>query len=84
MSTDRGLVDPTTSDTRTPFSDTAEADARIYQVVQQQANAAATAVAQADPQGWLFAQRARYQREGCCDPWAEQMLARAGLLPRAG
>ncbi len=85
MSTTRGLVDPTmTSDTRTPFSDTAEADGRIFQMVEQQATWVATAVAQSDPQGWLFAQRSRYLREGTCDPWAEQLLYRAGLLPLAG
>lgn len=35
----------------------------------------------ADPQAWLFAERARYVREGSCDPYAQLMLMRAGLLP---
>lgn len=36
----------------------------------------------ADPQAWLFTQRARYVREGTCDPYAQLMLMRAGLLPQ--
>lgn len=35
----------------------------------------------ADPQSWLFMQRARYLADGSCDPYAEQMLRRMGLLP---
>ncbi len=35
----------------------------------------------ADPQSWLFVQRARYLVQGYCDPYAEQMLRRMGLLP---
>lgn len=34
-----------------------------------------------DPESWLFAQRARYAQTGWCDPYAEQMLRRAGMLP---
>ncbi|GAB77401.1 hypothetical protein SAMN05421595_1232 [Austwickia chelonae] len=82
--TTRGLVDPSmASDTHTPFSTTAEADERMFQIVEQQSAWAAAAVARSDPQQWLFAERARYVREGSCDPWAEQMLYRAGLLPLA-
>ncbi len=33
-----------------------------------------------DTQRWLFAERARYLREGTCDPYAQLMLMRAGLL----
>lgn len=33
-----------------------------------------------DPQAWLFAERARYLRTGVCDPYAEQLLRRAGFL----
>lgn len=84
MHTQRGLVDPTlTSDTRTPFCDTAEADDRIFRMVERQ-TAWVTATTRSDPQQWLFAQRARLQVEGMCDPWAEQMLYRAGLLPPVG
>lgn len=35
----------------------------------------------ADPQAWLFAQRTRHLTYGFCDPYAEQMLRRMGLLP---
>ncbi|MBW3086538.1 hypothetical protein KEM60_02761 [Austwickia sp. TVS 96-490-7B] len=84
MHSPRGLAGPPTSSTRAPFSDTAEADDRVYHMVEQQANWVALAVAQADPQQWLFAQRERFRRDGVCDPWAEQMLYRAGLLPLAG
>lgn len=35
----------------------------------------------ADPESWLFVQRARYLSVGYCDPYAEQMLRRMGLLP---
>lgn len=74
------LVDPPlTSASRTPFSDTAEADDRVFHIVHQQA---AWVAPGGDPQGWLFAERSRFLREGTCDPWAAQMLAKAGLLPR--
>ena len=33
-----------------------------------------------DPQAWLFAERALYLRSGSCDPYAEQLLRRAGFL----
>ncbi len=36
-----------------------------------------------DPQAWLFAERARYRETGVCDPWAEHLLRRAGLLPNS-
>lgn len=42
---------------------------------------AAQVLSTADPQAWLFVQRARYLDEGHCDPYAEQMLRRMGLLP---
>lgn len=34
-------------------------------------------------EAWLFAERRRYLATGCCDAWAEHLLRRAGLLPRA-
>lgn len=57
----------------------------VVVAVQRQADAAARIVdavsRDADPQAWLFAERARYVREGTCDPYAQLMLMRAGLLP---
>ena len=57
----------------------------VVVAVQRQADAAArivdTVSRDVDPQAWLFAQRARYVREGTCDPYAQLMLMRAGLLP---
>lgn len=34
-----------------------------------------------DAQAWLFRERARYVETGICDPWAEHLLRRAGLMP---
>lgn len=34
-----------------------------------------------DPQVWLFRERSRFLSTGLCDPWAEHLLRRAGLLP---
>lgn len=34
-------------------------------------------------EAWLFVERRRYLETGCCDAWAEHLLRRAGLLPRA-
>ena len=91
----RGLIDPhPTTITRAPFADTAQADERVFAMVEQQATWVGTVVREAgtvachggavaaDPGQWLFAQRERFKRDGACDPWAEQMLYRAGLLPR--
>lgn len=67
----------------------------VVVAVQRQAAASRAATLQAAPQGmgstnessdpydtqqWLFAERARYLREGTCDPYAQLMLMRAGLL----
>ena len=93
MTSPRGLVDPSlTNVTRGPFSDTAEADDRVFLMVQHRAvwspaergePAGSAQASTMDPQDWLFAQRARYQSHGSCNPWAEQMLYRAGMLPVA-
>lgn len=62
----------------------------VIVAVQRQAGAAARAARAVDapvdprtvdPQAWLFAERARYRREGTCDPYAMLMLLRAGMLP---
>ena len=57
----------------------------VVVAVQRQAEAASRVVdavtREADPQAWLFAERARYVREGACDPYAQLMLMRASLLP---
>lgn len=45
------------------------------------ARVASTLRDETDPQAWLFAQRSRYLREGACDPYAQLMLLRVGLLP---
>ena len=102
MTDPRGLIDPhPTTITRAPFADTAQADERVFAMVEQQATWVGTVVREvgtvvreagtvachggavaADPGQWLFAQRERFKRDGACDPWAEQMLYRAGLLPR--
>ncbi len=42
----------------------------------------ADTVRRMDPQAWLFAERARYARHGVCDPYAQLVLLRAGLLPQ--
>ncbi|QQS00238.1 MAG: hypothetical protein IPK37_15300 [Austwickia sp.] len=86
MSTHRGLVAPAfDGTTRAPYADTAAADDQVYARVGQQAAWVSVVIAAAagavDPQAWLFAERARHQRDGACDPWADQMLYRAGLLP---
>lgn len=79
----RGLVDPSMSgDARTPDTDTTSADERIFSMVERQATWVAETVQRVDPQGWLFAERSRFLSEGRCDPWAEQMLRRAGVWPR--
>ena len=78
-----GEVHPT-ADAGGARSETA-ADPDLYARVNQQAAwvsvVVATAAGAVDPQDWLFAERARFQRTGRCDPWAEQMLMRAGLFP---
>ncbi len=48
----------------------------------EQQRSAAEILATADPQAWLFVQRAKFLTDGYCDPYAEQMLRRMGLLPR--
>lgn len=83
---ERGALVVPCSGNRSPFADTAEADESVYAQVGQQV--AWRGIVQAsgsgpiDPQDWLFAERERYRRLGSCDPWAEQMLRRAGMLPR--
>ncbi len=79
----RGLVESSVArDARTPFTDTASADERVFAMVERQATWVAETVQRVDPQGWLFAERTRFLAEGRCDPWAEQLLRRAGVWPR--
>lgn len=72
-----------TNEARTLFSGTTAADETLLRMVESQAAWVATAVSTTDPQGWLFRERARYQRDGQCDPWAENMLRRVGMFPMA-
>lgn len=53
----------------------------VQSVTAHQQSAAEEIRSEGDPQTWLFVQRARYLAQGHCDPYAEQMLRRMGLLP---
>ncbi|MBK7722896.1 MAG: hypothetical protein IPI32_11950 [Austwickia sp.] len=86
------LVDPSVITPSSPPVVVAEIAERLQRVAgqvaqavdaanQAQHEAVAEILAEADPQAWLFVQRAHYVSQGFCDPYAEQMLRRMGLLP---
>ena len=52
----------------------------VVDAAERQGAAVIGVLRRTDPQAWLFAERARYLRAGSCDPYAEQLLRRAGFL----
>lgn len=66
--------DVTTADTATDENDP------VVDAAKRQGVAVIGLLRSTDPQAWLFAERARYKREGTCNPYAEQLLRQAGFL----
>lgn len=52
----------------------------VVDAVSRQGTAVVGVLRRADPQAWLFLERSRYVQTGACDPYAEQLLRRAGFI----
>ncbi|WP_168581845.1 hypothetical protein [Gephyromycinifex aptenodytis] len=52
----------------------------VVQAAARQGVAVIGLLRRTNPQAWLFAERARYLRDGTCNPYAEQLLRQAGFL----
>lgn len=79
MSTSTTLLDTRVFETEAPAAPVAMGDL-VVDAAERQGAAVIGVLRRTDPQAWLFAERARYLRSGSCDPYAEQLLRRAGFL----